>query len=97
MQNQVLQDEVRPHVGHVLTKDGLNQTLKRPWAGQAMKHPQNTIAKELMTFFVFIQYLGNYPKMAKVSAPPRKLVEMKITWQWDQEQEASFQKLKEMS
>ena len=61
-----------------------------------MKHPENT--KELKTFLGFIQYLRKFmPNMATVSAPLRKLVEKNVAWHWDQEQEASFQKLKEMA
>ena len=61
-----------------------------------MKHPDNT--KELKTFLGFIQYLGMFmPNMATVSAPLRKLLEKNVAWHWDQDQEASFQKLKEMA
>ena len=34
------------------------------------------------------------PNMATVSASLRKLLEKNVSWHWDQDQEASFQKLK---
>ena len=37
------------------------------------------------------------PNMATVSAPLRELLEKNIAWHWDQEQEASFQRLKQMA
>ena len=60
-----------------------------------MKPPRNT--KELKTFLGFIQYLGKFmPNMATVSAPLRELLEKNIAWHWEQEQEASFERLKQI-
>ena len=36
------------------------------------------------------------PNLASKSAPLRELLEKQVTWHWDQEQESSFQKLKQM-
>ena len=36
------------------------------------------------------------PNMASESAPLRELLEKQVAWHWDQEQETSFQKLKQM-
>ena len=92
---QIKQEEV-PYVGHVLSKEGLKPDPEKTRAVQAMKHPENT--KELKTFLGFIQYLETFmPNMAIVSAPLRKLLEKNVVWHWDQDQEASFQKLKEMA
>ena len=46
----------------------------------------------------FIQYLGKFmPNMSTVSAPLRTLLEKNTAWHWDEKQETSFQKLKEMA
>ena len=92
---RIRQEEV-PYVGHVLSKDGLKPDPEKIRAVQEMKPPQNT--KELKTFLGFIQYLGKFmPNMATVSAPLRELLEKNIAWHWDQEQEASFERLKQMA
>ena len=92
---QIKQEEV-PYVGHVLSKEGLKPDPEKTRAVQAMKHPENT--KELKTFLGFIQYLEkSMHNMAIISAPLRKLLEKNVVWHWDQDQEASFQKLKEMA
>ena len=64
-------------------------------AVQEMQPPQNT--KELKSFLGFIQYLAKFmPNMASESTPLRELLEKQVAWHWDQEQETSFQKLKQM-
>jgi len=64
-------------------------------AVQEMQPPQNT--KELKSFLGFIQYLAKFmPNMASESAPLREYLEKQVAWHWDQEQETSFQKLKQM-
>ena len=91
----IRQEEV-PYVGHVLSKDGLKPDPEKIRAVQEMKPPQNT--KELKTFLGFIQCLGKFmPNMATASAPLRELLEKNIAWHWDQEQEASFERLKQMA
>ena len=93
--SRIRQEEV-PYVGHVLSKDGLKPDPEKIRAVQEMKPPQNT--KELKTCLGFIQYLGKFmPNMATVSAPLRELLEKNIAWHWDQEQEASFERLKQMA
>ena len=85
-----------PYVGHVLSKDGLKPDPEKTRAVQEMKPPQNT--KEFKTFLGFIHYLGKFmPNMATVSAPLRELLEKTIAWHWDHEQEASFERLKQMA
>ena len=60
-----------------------------------MKPSEN--ANELKTFLGFIKYLGKFmPNMATESAPLRELLEKNVAWHWDQLQEESFQKLKQM-
>ena len=91
---RIRQEEV-PYVGHVLSKEGLRPDPEKIRAVQEMQPPQNT--KELKSFLGLIQYLAKFmPKMASESAPLRELLEKQVAWHWDQEQETSFQKLKQM-
>lgn len=90
-----IRQEKVPYVGHVLSKEGLKPDPEKILAVQEMQPPQNT--KELKSFLGFIQYLEKFmPNMASVSAPLRELLEKQVAWHWDQEQETSFQKLKQM-
>ena len=90
---RIRQDEV---VGLVLSKYGLKPDPEKIRAVQEMQPPQNT--KELKTFLGFMQYIAKFiPNMASVSAPLRELLEKQVEWHWDHEQEASFQKLKQMA
>ena len=89
-----IQEEV-PYVGDVLGKEGLRPDPEKIRAVQEMQPSQNT--KELKSFLGFIQYLAKFmPNMASESAPLRELLEKLVAWQRDQEQETSFQKLKQM-
>ena len=91
---RIRQEEV-PYVGHALSKEGLRPDPEKIRAVQEMQPPQNT--KELKSFLGFIQYLAKFmPNMASESAPLRELLEKQVAWHWDQEQETSFQKLKQM-
>ena len=92
---QIRKEEI-PHVGHLLTKDGLKPDPEKIRAMQEMTQPSNT--KELKTFLGFIQYLAKFlPNMAEVSAPLRKLLEKNTAWHWEKQQEDSFQQLKRMA
>ena len=92
---RIRQDEV-PYVGHVLSKEGLKPDPEKILAVQEMQSPQNTT--ELKSFLGFIQYLAKFMhNMASESAPLRELIEKQVAWHWDQEQETSFHKLKQMA
>ena len=91
---RIRQEEV-PYVGHVLSKEGLRPDPEKIRAVLEMQPPQN--AKELKSSLGFIQYLAKFtPNMASESAPLRELLEKQVAWHWNQEQETSFQKLKQM-
>ena len=91
---RIIQEKV-PYVGDVLGKEGLRPVPEKIRAVQEMQPSQNT--KELKSFLGFIQYLAKFmPNMASESAPLRELLEKQVAWHWDQEQETSFQKLKQM-
>ncbi|CAC5421205.1 unnamed protein product [Mytilus coruscus] len=85
------------YVGHRLTSEGVKPDPEKIRAVNKMSKPE--CVKDLQTFMGFIQYLGKFmPNMSTVSAPLRTLLEKKNTeWHWDEIQETSFQKLKEMA
>ena len=93
---RIRQEEV-PYVDHVLSKDGLKPDPEKIRAVQEMQPPQNT--KELKTILGFMQYIAKFmmANMASVSAPLRELLEKQVVWHWKHEQEAIFQKLKQMA
>jgi hypothetical protein len=91
---RIRQQEV-PYVGHLITSEGLKPDPEKVRAVLEMKAPQSV--KELRTFLGFIQYLGKFlPNLSTESAPLRQLLEKEIAWHWNQEQEQSFNKLKQM-
>ena len=91
---RIRQEEVL-YVGHVLSNGGLKPDPEKIRAVQEMQPPQHT--QELKSFLRSIQYLAKFmPNMASECAPLRELIEKQVDWHWDQEQETSFQKLKQM-
>lgn len=83
------------YVGHVLTDKGLQPDPEKVRAVQNMTRPTNK--QEVQTFMGFITYLGKFlPNLSEVSAPLRSLTEKDVSFHWDSEQEASFQKLKNL-
>ncbi|VDI12787.1 Hypothetical predicted protein [Mytilus galloprovincialis] len=84
------------YVGHRLTSEGVKPDPEKIRAVNKMSKPE--CVKDLQTFMGFIQYLGKFmPNMSTVSAPLRTLLEKNTAWHWDEKQETSFQKLKEMA
>ena len=84
------------YVGHNLSSEGLKPAEEKIRAVKDMKKPENK--KELQTFLGFITYLQKFlPNMSEISAPLRLLLENNIEWHWEELQEASFQKLKQLA
>ena len=83
------------YVGHTLSSEGLKPDSDKLRAVEQMKAPTNK--KELQTFLGFVQYLAKFlPNMSDVSAPLRQLLHKEVEWHWENEQEKSFQTLKNM-
>ena len=84
------------YVGHRLTSEGLKPDPEKVRAVEAVERP--TCVKELQTFLGFIQYMGKFmPNISTVTAPLRILLKKNTPWYWDEEQEKSFQQLKNMA
>lgn len=83
------------YMGHVLSH-GLKIDPEKVRAVLSMPVPENK--PDLQTFLGFVQYLGKFmPNMSAVSAPLRKLVEQDSEWIWSDEQNASFETLRQMA
>ena len=83
-------------VGHKFTKEGQMPADEKIRAMLNMKRPKNK--KELQTVLGFITYTQKFlPNMSDVSAPLRQLLESEAEWHWEEIQETSFQKLKQMT
>lgn len=92
---KVKREEVQ-YVGHVLSKDGIKPDPEKVRAVKSMKAPTNV--KELRTFLGFIQYLAKFiPNLSEVSAPLRELLVLNVAWFWEEPQEESFKKLKQLA
>ena len=84
------------YVGHNLSSEGLKPAEEKIRAVRDMKKPENK--KELQTFLGFITYLQKFlPNMSEISAPLRLLLEKDIEWHWEELQETSFQRLKQLA
>ncbi|CAC5366660.1 unnamed protein product [Mytilus coruscus] len=84
------------YVGHRLTSEGVKPDPEKIRAVNKMSKLE--CVKDLQTFMSFIQYLGKFmPNISTVSAPLRTLQEKYTVWHWDEQQETSFQKLKDMA
>ena len=80
------------YVGNRLTREGLKSDPEKIRAIKQIAKP--TCTKDLQTFMGFIQYLSNFkPNMSTVSATLRTLLGNNTVWQWNEQQETSFQKL----
>lgn len=92
---KVKREEVQ-YIGHVLSKDGIKPDPEKVRAVESMNAPSNV--KELRTFLGFIQYLAKFiPNLSEVSAPLRELLVKNVAWHWEDPQEESFNKLKQLA
>lgn len=83
------------YVGHLLTSEGLMLTPEKVQAVKEMPRPENK--EEVRRFLGFVQYLSKFMKgLSEIDKPLRDLTKKDVVFQWDQPQEQSFQKLKEL-
>lgn len=83
------------YVGHVLTADGLKPDQEKVRAVQNMPEPEDKAG--LMRFLGMLQYLAKFvPNLSEESAPLRTLLDSKVAWHWESEQQKSFEKLKQL-
>ena len=92
--SQIKREQIS-YVGHVIGKDGIKPDPKKVEAIVKLNAP--TGKEELQRFLGMTTYLAKFiPNYSQVSAPLRILLEKSTEWHWAAEQEASFQKLKNL-
>ena len=92
--SQIKREQIS-YVGHVIGKDGIKPDPKKVEAIVKLNAP--TGKEELQRFLGMTTYLAKFiPNYSQVSAPLKILLEKSTEWHWAAEQEASFQKLKNL-
>lgn len=85
--------EVR-YMGHVLSGKGVHPDDQRIKAIVAMPAP--TSVKEVRRFMGMVNYVGKFiPRLSAISEPLRNLLKADSDWQWEHEQQKSFQEIKD--
>ena len=83
------------YMGHVLTNSGLKPDPKKIEAITKMKPPTNV--KAVQEFLGCVNYLGRFIKnLSDITAPLRQLTEKKTMWNWTDEHDKSFNRLKQL-
>jgi hypothetical protein len=81
------------YVGHVLSRDGLKPDPDKITAVRDMKAPHDK--SSLRRFMGMVQYLGKFVnKLSDITASLRKLLEDKVQFVWNYEQQECFTQLK---
>ena len=81
--------------GHKISADGIKPTTNKIDAIKCFPSPRTE--KEVASFLGMITYLARFiPNLAEETAPLRKLLRKDIPWKWDQEEENTFLKLKDL-
>ena len=81
------------YVGHVLSRDGLKPDPSKITAVHDMEPPHDK--SSLRRFMRMIQYLGKFVNnLSDITAPLRKLLEDKVQFVWNHEQQQCFDELK---
>ena len=81
------------YVGHVITTQGVQPDPKKVSAVQNFPKPQQP--KGIKAFLGLAGYYRKFiPNFSKISKPLTELLKKDIKWQWSDEEEESFQTLK---
>ena len=82
------------YMGHLISKDGLKTDTQKVESIQQMERPTNK--KKLQQFLGMVNYLAKFiPNLTNKTAPLRILLEKDVEWFWEDEQQKSFENLKE--
>ena len=88
------QKEIK-YIGHIISKEGIRPDPQKIEAIQNMAQPKSK--KDLQRYLGMVNYLGKFcPRLAEYTGPLRILLQKKVEWQWNHEQEEAFKKTKEM-
>ncbi|KAL5018707.1 hypothetical protein ScPMuIL_004429 [Solemya velum] len=83
-----------PHIGHVLSKDGLKPDPEKVRAISDMPTPQD--ASDLLRFLGMVKYLAKFvPNLSEKAAPLNELSRKDNEWQWNNAQQQAFDEIKQ--
>ncbi|XP_057312326.1 uncharacterized protein K02A2.6-like [Hydractinia symbiolongicarpus] len=83
------------YMGHTLSDKGLSPDNRKIEAVNTLKPPSNI--KELRSFLGMINYCAKFlPNLADLTAPLRVLTKKNVSWEWTNEHQERFIKLKSM-
>ncbi|CAB4021418.1 Transposon Ty3-G Gag-Pol poly [Paramuricea clavata] len=83
------------YLGDTISAEGLKPDQRKVEAIQNMERPGNKT--DLQRFLGMINYLARYiPDLSTRTMPLRKLLDQKVLWMWDNEQEKAWKELKEL-
>ncbi|XP_057312279.1 uncharacterized protein K02A2.6-like [Hydractinia symbiolongicarpus] len=83
------------YMGHTLSDKGLSPDNRKIEAVNTLKPPSNI--KELCSFLGMINYCAKFlPNLADLTAPLRVLTKKNVSWEWTNEHQERFIKLKSM-
>ena len=82
-----------PFIGHLLTREGLKPDPQKVEAICNMPKPEDVQA--VQRFVNTVKYLSRFPEdLSDMSEPLRRLTHKDVPWEWSQEQEEAFVKIK---
>ena len=82
-------------LGHEIDENGIKPNEEKVKAILRLKPPENT--KELKSFLGAIQYMAKFlPKFSERTEKLRKLLKKNEPWNWEEEQQKDFEKIKQM-
>ena len=82
-------------MGHEIDENGSKPNEEKVDAILLLKPPENT--KELQSFLGSIQYMAKFlPKLSEKTDKLKKLLKKNEPWNWEEEQQKDFEKIKQM-
>ena len=81
-------------LGHHISKDGIKPNEEKTLPITNLEHPNNP--KELKSFLGAVQYFSKFIKdLSKLTDRMRQLLKKDTEWEWTEERESDFKKVKE--
>ena len=82
------------YLGHILSQQGI---AKGPKVDAVKRMPPPESVSGLRSFLGSVQFYGKFlPNLATVTEPLHRLTKKEVPWKWDREEQAAFQKLKDL-
>lgn len=82
-------------LGHEISSEGISPDKNKTNAISSMSPPQNK--KDLQRFLGMVVYLGKFiPNLSQETAGLRRLLSNRVDWQWTQNEEKCFNRLKRL-